>query len=367
MIYYVVIISVVVIILNSIMWNKDLAILEGFDELTWYRDNKCKFQMLDITKNTMHSNSINKGSSDNWAIYLPCGYNNSQKELDGINPTSNDQKIFIIKGCDQLSRKDNLWAHLEKTYGIAGAQTIMPRTYIIASRDDMNKFKDEYSSSNIYILKKNIQRQNGLKIIRGYNKIVSEINSGYVVVQKMLQNPYLIDGRKTNCRIYLLVVCKENRKSAYIYDDGFVYYTPKKFKKNSTVKDSVITTGYIDRSIYNGNPLTLKEFSNYITLKGQQGDQVLVKVGSLLSKTLHAVFPSICTKGNVYNQTTFQLFGCDVAFDDKLNVNLIEINKGPSLDCKDVRDCKLKQDMINNMFTLIGVAKGNSNRFLRII
>jgi hypothetical protein len=58
---------------------------------------------------------------------------------------------------------------------------------------------------------------------------------GFVVAQEMLQDPLLVDGRKTNCRIYLLVVCRNGKKSGYMYDNGYMYYTPKAFVKDSTI------------------------------------------------------------------------------------------------------------------------------------
>lgn len=334
----------------------------------WYSDNQCKFQMIEVLQNMIKVNNLNKGSEDNWSVYLPCGYNHSQQELEKLKPTSKEQKIFIIKGCDNLSRKDNLWEHLEKKYGTAGAAEIMPRTYVLTSPDNINEFKAEYSPDKIYILKKNIQRQEGLKMTRDFNEIISGLRSGYVVVQEMLQNPYLIDGRKTNCRVYLLVVCKNGVKSGYIYTDGFMYYTPERFEPYSMDIKKVITTGYVDREIYVKNPLTLRDFAAYLDKRGKDGKQIFIRTGKMLAKTLDAVSPSFCTKSNVSEQTTFQLFGCDIAFNDKFEAQLIEINKGPDLGGKDDRDKKLKQDMVNDIFTIIGVTgkSANEQQFMKI-
>jgi hypothetical protein len=378
MIFYVILLIITVLAIGrygNLTFETYTDNLEGFDDgtgnsqkrgLTWYRDNKCKFQMIEVLKNMIEVSKLNEGSEDNWAVYLPCGYNYSQEELKKLRPTSEDQKIFIIKGCDNLSRKDNVWEHLEKKYGVAGATKIMPRTYVLTSPESTNEFKAEYSPDKVYILKKNIQRQEGLKMTRSINEIINGLRSGYVVVQEMLQDPYLIDKRKTNCRVYLLVVCKGDKKNAYIYKDGFMYYTPKAFRKNSTDKDEVITTGYIDRAVYEKNPLTLQDFSKYLTKQGHKGDLIFSRTGAMLAKTLEAVSPSICTQSNVSKQTTFQLFGCDIAFNDKLEAQLIEINKGPDLGGKDARDKKLKQDMVNEMFSLIGIREGNFNKFMKI-
>ena len=57
----------------------------------------------------------------------------------------------------------------------------------------------------IYILKKNIQQKKGIKLMKGdYQKIRKEaISDNYKVIQTYLNNPYLINQRKVNLRIYL--------------------------------------------------------------------------------------------------------------------------------------------------------------------
>jgi len=321
----------------------------------WYTDNQCRYQMIDVLQQMIKTTGMDKGDNANWAVYLPCGYNNSQQELNKLRPTSADQKIFIIKGCDNLSRKDTLWTQLQHKYGVVEATKLVPRSYVLNSPSDLQALKREFNPKKVYIMKKNIQRQEGLKMTQNYNDIMSGLQSGYVVVQEMLQDPFLIEKRKTNCRIYLLVVCQNAVKRGYIYTDGFMYYTPKAFKPYSMDRDEVITTGYIDRSVYERNPLTLQDFSRYLDKQGYAGSTLFTKVGKLLAKTLDASSPNFCTPSNVSKQTTFQLFGCDVAFNNKFEVQLIEINKGPDLGGKDERDRTLKQTMVNELFRLIGV------------
>ena len=340
---------------------------EGLTTLSGYHRSKtCNYQMISVLKHMIKANELNKNTDSNWSVYLPCGYNNSQQELEEIVPTSEDQKIFIIKGCDNLSRKDNLWDSLKQVYGIESASKIMPKTYLLYRPGDLALLKNDYHVDKVYIMKKNIQRQTGLLITRNLSEMLEGYKSGYVIAQEMLQDPYLIDKRKTNCRIYLLVVCKKGKKHAYIFDDGFMYYTKKHFKPNSVNTDRIITTGYIDRSVYEKNPLTLKDFDKYLTERGNPKGLLLSKAVDLLKKTMKAVDKKICTKSNVINQVTFQLFGCDIAYNDKLDVNLIEMNKGPNLAPHGPRDKKLKQDLIDETFRMVGVLPEKATRFYQV-
>ena len=67
----------------------------------------------------------------------------------------------------------------------------------------------------------------------------------------------------------------------------------------------------------------------------------------------------VCNKSNFKNNTSFQLFGADVAPDNNLNVKLIEINKGPDLNAKDKRDNEVKDKVVRDVFDITGVIKSN--------
>jgi hypothetical protein len=320
----------------------------------WHRDEQCKYQLINVLQTFIKTNAMNQNKEGNWSVYLPCGYNRAEQELKKIKSTDKDQKIFIIKGCDNLSRKDTLWNNLKVKYGDK-AGLIMPESYLLHNIDDVHRLSKEYDSDKVYILKKNIQRQQGLKMTKNIKALLQGSQQGYVVAQEMLQDPYLIDSRKTNCRVYLLVVCKNGKKHGYVYSDGFMYYTPQDFRKGSMDIERVITaglsTGRKDESFYKNHPLTIKEFQQLIGPKVN----LLKRTGVLMANVLAASAPNFCNTGHLRDRTTFQLFGCDVAFNDKLQPQLIEINKGPDLTSKSHEETVLKDDLIANIFKVIKV------------
>ena len=322
---------------------------------SWHRDSSCKYKINSMVRKVFKLYSIAAESPDGWSIHLPCTYNNVKKELLDIKPTDPSQKIFLIKGCDNLSRKDNIWSNLVNAYGRARASKYMPMTYLTETKasSDLALFKKDYTAGDVYILKKNKQRQQGLKVLNNYEEIMSSVDDGYVIIQHMLQDPYIINGRKTNCRVYLLIVCHAGEKKAYMYDNGFMYYSRTPFKPNSVDMDRIITTGYGDRAFYQKNPLTLKDMVKHV---GPKVD-IISRGKDLLRNIWKACNPVLCSepKGKMYKNITFQLFGCDVAYNDKLVPQLIEINKGPDLSGKDERDSALKFGLVEDIFRTIGV------------
>ena len=67
------------------------------------------------------------------------------------------------------------------------------------------------------------------------------------------------------------------------------------------------------------------------------------------------------------NNVTFQLFGADVAPNEYLETQLIEINKGPDMGAKDERDKNLKMRVQEDLFDLLGVVKTNRKNGFKLV
>jgi hypothetical protein len=330
--------------------------------------------VADLLIQVINENNIDK-------LFIPCSYNNINYEIEQM-PKVKNGKYFIIEDCDLMIAKEFMWQIVVGYYGLSVAKTILPNTYVLNLKDDMIRFENEYNNSNIYILKKNIQRQEGLKITKSLNDIKHAIKDNYVIVQELLQDPYTINKRKINMRFYTLIVCENNKINIYIYNDGFMYYTKKKFKKNTVDKDLNITTGYIDRQVYIDNPLTHSDLKRYLDMNRKLSkSEIKIKNDTTnklsniffdnIYKSLHDLFipfiDKIC-QGKYFNnleQTTFQLFGIDVAINKNYKPMIMEINKGPDISGKDERDKNIKLNLLRDMFNLIN--KKKQTNFKKII
>lgn len=273
--------------------------------------------------------------------------------------------IYGLKGSDLMANKANLAAYMRRY----GGQKYIPRSYILDSASDINQFQKDAEKypSTIYILKKNVQRQEGTLISRDVNYITSgkAEEDGYVICQELLQNPYVLNGRKINLRIYLLVVKKDNKVDFYIYKDGFMYYTPKFFVKGSVDKDENITTGYIDRQVYRENPLTLSDFFKY--LGTEKTNVIWNNMRAMFTQLKEAYKDDLYTINRDIPGYQFNIYGVDVAPDDKLGTMIIEINKGPDLSFKDERDKLVKLNLVCDMLTLMDIkSECHKSNFVRV-
>ncbi len=351
--------------------------------VTWTKNPTCKYKISKTLHTILDKNKLGESAySDDWTMYLPCTYNHINAEISALKPNDPNQRLFIVNNADQLSSKHSIWSNLVKTYGRDAAISIMPRTYVLSSIKDMLLFGKERTDDTIYIMKKNIQRQKGLKITKSKMDIMKGAFSGYVIAQELLQDPYILNTRKINMRFYLLFICQNNEIAAYVHKDGFMYYTKAPFVKDSVEEEPNITTGYIDRHVYEVNPLTHDDFKKYLDSNNRvltQAEKAVVRSGyqlstvifskihDLLRKVVFAVKHTVCQGSHLKPYITFQLFGADIAINDKLEPQLMEVNKGPDMGAKDGRDGDLKRGVMNDVLKTIKVIPDVDNGFIKLI
>jgi hypothetical protein len=300
---------------------------------------------------------------------IPCSYDTCEKDIKTFENTKNN--LFIIDGCDILASKINLWKILKKYYG-NDVTKYVPYTFIL--NNDMN-FREHYysnkikKSDQIYVLKNYNQRQEGIKLTRDLQEIESGYKNGWYLVQDYIYDPFIIDKRKINFRYYLLIVCNRNSKKidAYLHKDGFLYYTPDYYDEYDISFNKHITTGYIDRAVYEKNPLTLQDFRNHLNnIKPELSNYWDKSVQHLITKVVEALSTAICKNDKLTNTLRFQLFGCDVAPDSKLGCKLMEINKGPDMNAKDDRDKQVKTTVQTDIFNIIEDNNLSKTNFIKI-
>jgi hypothetical protein len=133
-----------------------------------------------------------------------------------------------------------------------------------------------------------------------------------------------------------------------------MYYAPQKYSNTSISPDVHITTGYIDRSIYEKNPLTYLTFLQ--TLETRKRDLLEKNTNRMFMMIKKAYYNTLMKHdGNNKHQTNFMICGCDVAVDNSLECKLMEINKGPDLGGKDDTDTHIKTMLIEDTLHQVGI------------
>lgn len=318
-------------------------------------------------------------------LIVPCSYESTEKEINDLraegiknNIYGDGIRIFMLNNTDHMVSKLALWKYLKARFGDVEASSMIPYSWDLTTNEGINQFKQDFDSNKLYITKNNRQRQEGLKIFNDVNEIINSKNE-YILVQELLQNPYLLNGRKINLRVYVLVI-RDNYGNIklQIYKDGFMYYTKKLFKPNQTSFDYNITTGYVDREVYAQNPLTHYDFRKWLDKKGRKlnkteqyvkknypkiklSDHIFSQIYRLLTNIFQTYENTVGTKSD---GVSFQVYGTDIAIDEDLNPMIMEINKGPDLTGKDKRDTDLKVGLGKDILKSVGLLENVNNKFV---
>lgn len=161
------------------------------------------------------------------------------------------------------------------------------------------------------------------------------------VVQRYIENPLLVNGRKLDLRAYLLVASTD--PYVVLFRPGYVRLAMDQYDSKGKSPFSHLTNQYVqkkhpeyeakkDESVW-----TMSRFNEFIN------DVVAPEVGVPLNwaidvlptemkKIMVQCFQSI--RANLPSTTTngrFELLGIDFMLDDKLNLWLIEVNVNPAL------------------------------------
>lgn len=374
----------------------------------WTRSANCRDYMNKTTYDVLSDNNIeyvDENRADEAQIVFPCGYNAIDHEIRSLPHLTNSERqpkiVFIVDGADEISAKNLLWKNLLKHYGLEQAKIYSPNTYLLIGSDktqDLKRLKADHTLGKMYILKKNLQRQLGLEITDSLEKI--EQNKGdYVLAQELLLNSYLVNKRKINIRVYVVVVSHRNNIKIYVYNDGFISYTKKHFEPSDKSNDNHVTTGYVDRKVYVHNPLTHGDFKQYLDLPAgdkyhpslesrilsdveqkiiSQGHRISDVVFKRIDELIQNVFISfkgvICrnaypngTNIPIYGDYGVQIFGADVAINDNLQPQIMEINKGPDLVPKDDREAMIKKGLVQSIMDRMGLGNKNMQNDLRLV
>ena len=246
------------------------------------------------------------------------------------------QRVNQIHGLrDILWRKDSLcYIVREALVSYHGRKNftfpcwILPRDKV-ALRDVMN-----HDRLNNWIVKPSAKGEgHGIFVVKTFDELNITQTYGYVV-QPLLRDPYLINGKKFDFRTYVLVTSVQPLQ-AYIYKEGLVRFASSKYDQNATRggnETQFLTNTSIGKKYSHISNLTwtFKKLKNYFTGIGVNTDRVFDDLNDAIVRTL--LVSEYRFKRNIHMalggydcQHCFQLLGVDVILDSHLKPTVIEV------------------------------------------
>ncbi|XP_065675366.1 probable tubulin polyglutamylase TTLL9 isoform X4 [Hydra vulgaris] len=174
------------------------------------------------------------------------------------------------------------------------------------------------------------------------------------IVQRYIDNPYLINGRKFDLRVYVLVTSYTPMK-AWLYREGFARLTNSRYNLNSIDDQFVhLTNVAIQKTAPDydpeGSKWSIHQLRLYLTAKhGVQAVKDLFRLMDIIFiKSLQSV-----QRVMINDKHCFELYGYDILIDADLKPWLCEINASPSLTASNQTDYNIKVAMLSDVLNVL--------------
>jgi len=203
--------------------------------------------------------------------------------------------------------------------------------------------------NSIYILKPPDGAEGrGIRVISKLDQVPKD---KALLLQRYIQNPLLIDGRKFDLRIYCAVTSFDPLR-IYVYEEGLTRFASHEYSHShgrKSVKDRFahLTNYTVNKKSKHfvknvsveadgeGNKWSLTALWRYLEEQGHDVKKVKENIHQIMVKALIAVEPSVVLRCNTelnkprsYKQgsgSCFELFGFDILLDTCLKAWLIEV------------------------------------------
>ncbi len=179
--------------------------------------------------------------------------------------------------------------------------------------------------------------------LRAMEEFLSEVGDAQFVVQKYIETPMLLFGRKFDLRLFVLVVSLDPLV-AFCSSDAYVRFASAPFESTSTDKFAHLTNAQIQkyaprnaeqdasdvaRNIHS-NQWSLESFRAHLESTYGEGtwERVIVpKLRAMAAQVVQA-WPD---RGSNHRAASFELLGLDVLLSSGLDAWLLEVNADPGL------------------------------------
>ena len=261
-------------------------------------------------------------------------------------------KLNKMPGTQVLCKKDRLWRaylKLQKQWGRKFFH-FLPTSYNLPEDRERLRWRMR-AGEDIWIVKPpGASCGNGIKLVTKWSDIPERDakHNSQLCVQRYVTSPYLVNGLKSDLRLYVLVTSISPLR-VYLHQDGLVRFATRPYTTDPAhLADKMVhLTNYsVNKysedfehneapSEFSGHKWSLETFWKFMASEGHDVELVKKRIKNLVIKTV------LCGQDDMLGAVTehlasdyscYKLFGVDVFLDTQLKPWLLEVNNFPSLE-----------------------------------
>ncbi|CAH7449925.1 Ttll10 [Phodopus roborovskii] len=233
-----------------------------------------------------------------------------------------------------------------------------PETYRLDIRDERQAFFTLFDETQIWICKPTASNQGkGIFLIRSHEEVAAlqaktqSIEDDPIyrkmpfrapqarVVQRYIQNPLLLDGKKFDVRSYLLIACA--MPYMVFFGHGYARLTLSLYDPHSSDLSGHLTNQFMQKKsplymvLKESTVWSMEHLNRYINdkfrkTKGLPRDWVFTTFTKRMQQIMAHCFLAVKSKLEC-KLGYFDLIGCDFLIDENFKVWLLEMNSNPAL------------------------------------
>ena len=291
------------------------------------------------------------------------------------------QKSYHFMGVETFFFKDLLYSNYMKMKEYFLEYNYMPETYEYPKDESqIRKMFTNYELNldNLWIVKPtNLCSGTGIHI---FKSLQEEEKKGmkHFLISKYLENPHLINGKKYDLRIYVLITGFQPLR-IYLYQEGLIRIAADEYKLNMNSinnKYSHLTNTAINvknkkyknpknDTDESANKWNLNTYRKYLKKQNINIELLFDKIKDIIIKTLISGHKDIIktTQNLKLNDINmFNLFGFDIFVNDKLDPFLLEVNTRPFLHEYNKYDKIIKSNLFVDSLNIVGMTLFSHNK-----
>jgi len=343
-----------------------------FDGPAYVDDNSCPVQTAFESNNIRVTNSQDEAR----LFWLWSGYSKKYGKLSNCQALNHIPLENAMTDKAHLTRHLSQYAQKHPEYRPRYAD-FYPESYCLHRPVDCEAFFSRVSETgkgkDVWILKhahlsmgrgiRVIGDQHQLKLFSLHPQLNRRVGKGQFrhVIQKYIQNPLLLDHRKSEIRIFWLISCLDPLKvfvfpegtvrlaaQSFVmgdFDNKFVHvYTGDQEKEHPEVEEVVLKWSFADLEKY------LR--CNYEDVKpGYLAETMMPKIGEILAYVVRSCSHMLTkTRGEGFY---FGLYGADFILDQSLKPWLTEVQLGPDYGFNDEIKARVIPRLVNETAQIV--------------
>lgn len=334
---------------------------------------------------------------EEWSVFWCAG----QVDATVLSTFTPHQKVNKFPKATALTLKANLWTcvkqmqtkHGVEHFGFMPPTLVFPREIKLfekhlkewmadegaSAEDGMWIFKPAaaYCGKGIWLHRPDREAMRELDS-KGAGLLTDDMHQHKGVVSRYIHPPFLLDGLKSDIRLYVLVT-SFHPLTVYLYGEGLARFATETYDTSNPDERCGHLTNYSlnkfnEKFVKNtneeqddrGSKWSLTAFKRRLVAEWgeDKAAEVWRAIDDLVVKTVIAAEPSItsaledtvpaATRGEPVRQC-FQVFGFDVMLDASGKPYLLEVNLDPALRTESPLDLRIKSGMLTDLLNVVGM------------